>query len=159
MKIGPNELPLMEPHSYRLNFQNVPKIFCSESTEDGWKNFLITKNFAIGTNIQLQRVYESDNIIIDMKFKPSISISFGRVNLQAIIASILFCEDEIRINHYQHIDKMGKVTYSLASHPKKDTIHDINLKLYSKDKVMIFSLHWQNITANIAMSESGVTIQ
>lgn len=158
-KIGEYELPLMPFHCFRFMFKNISQIYCAELTASGLQNFMITKFFSVGTNIRVERVYGSDDIIMDVRFKPSFSMSFGRCNSTGIIASILFCEDQIRINHYQHIDKQGKVTYSLSAHPKTDTSHDIDIKLLSEHKVVFCSLLWNDIKANIAMSESGVSIQ
>lgn len=121
-KIGDYELPLMEFHSMRFTFKNASQIYCAELTESGLKNFIITKFFSVGTNTHVERVYESNDIVIVVKFKPSFSLSIGRINSIGIIASILCCDGQIRINHYQHIDKLGKVSYSLAAHPKKMTL-------------------------------------
>lgn len=149
-KLGEYELPLMSRHSLRFVFKNVIEIFCAESTEAGLKNFIITKFFSSG-NINIERVYNTDDIIIDVAYKPSISLSVGRIDSTEILASILCCGDQIRINHYQHIDKQGKVTYSLSSHPKKDSSHDIDIKLRSNQEIIFCSLSWNDIKLSVSI--------
>lgn len=158
-RIGCYELPLMDFHNIRFVFKNIDQIFCAESTSEGAQNFLITKFFSVGTNIQMQRTYgPSNEFILDLKFKPAISMSFGRLNSSSYLASIMLCEDQLRINHYHHIDQHGNVSYSLKTWPRKDSSHDIDLKLTGKAKIVLFSMMWNDIEANIAMDEAAFTI-
>lgn len=159
-KIGSYELPLMKSHRIRLTFKNIDQIFCAELTTDGLQNYLITKFLSVGTNIQLRRIYgSSQEVVIEMKYKPAITMSFGRLNDSKNMASLMFCEDQIRINHYQHINQQGTVTYNLSTQPRKDISHDINLKMKGQNNAIEVSLLWNSVQANITMTESTVTIQ
>lgn len=132
-KIGEYELPFMEFQLIRFTFKNVEDVYCSERTAiDGIETFLITKWFALGTNIQLSRIYgQNDNVILEMKIKPAITLGFGRLEDSKHMASLMLCNNQIRINHYQHIDEHGIVTYALSACPRKDSTHDIEIKLKS----------------------------
>lgn len=153
-KIGTYELPLMDFHNIRFKFKNVAQIYSAETTIEGEKLFLISKFMNIGTNIRLRQIYGQSELIIDMKIKPSITLGFGRYGKDGHLASLIFCNDQIRVNHYQHIDQNGLVSYHLAAKPKKSEHHDIELKLKTIERAIFFTIRWNNAwTANIAMSE------
>lgn len=125
----------------------------------GRENFLLTKFFSVGTNIHFRKIYGSRDVDLDMKFKPVITLSIGRIKSSKPMVSMMLVENQIRVNHYQLIDKDGNVSYSLLSCPRKDEKHDVELKISSDDEVVFFTLCWNNeITANIAMSDTAVTI-
>lgn len=158
-KIGDYELALLSSNRIRFTFENVDQIFCSEANKDGIENFLITKFFSVGNNIQLRRIYGTPKkIILEMKYKPSITISIGRLNSSKQMMSMMCCVDQLRINHYQHINHQGTVTYNLSARPKFDDIHDIVLQVKSEADPILFSLSWNNVNANVAITESNVTI-
>lgn len=117
------ELPLMEFHQCRFTFHNIDQIYCAQSTQSGMQNFLITKFFSIGTNIRLRRIYGSQNIILDMKYKPATTLSIGRIGSSKLMASLLIAENQIRVNHYQHIDNDGIVSFSFQPSAHHSNIH------------------------------------
>lgn len=122
-------------------------------------NFLITKFFSIGTNVQIRRLYATKDIVFEIKFKPSITISFGRMNDDKKQISMMCCSDQIRINHYYHIDNQKNVTYNLSSRPRLDDKHDVNFKIASKDfSISLFLLWNDNVEFTINVAKS-VTIQ
>lgn len=158
-KIGAYELPMMEFQKIRFEFQNIDNISCEEKTHIGAENFLITKFFTIGSNIRIRRVYSLPNITIDVKIKPSVSFGFGRSNGTRHMASIMFCADQVRINHFYHIDEEGKVSFSLTSKTRLDENHDVELKLDTMAKSIFFTMVWNDKwKANCAMSENVFTI-
>lgn len=158
-RIGAYELPNMDYHQCRLSFANAKKIYCTQSTATGEEDFLITKFFSVGTNVHFRKIYVSDDVTLDMKYKPAINISIGRMNASEPMASIMLVANQIRLNHYHHIDQNGNVSYSLLGRPRKDSVHDINLKIANEEEVVFFTLCWnKNITANIAMTDKSVTI-
>lgn len=158
IKIGEYELPLLEYNVLRIKFKNIDQILCAQPTINGVMNFHITKFFS-SENIRLRRVYEeSGDTILDIKYKPTINISIGRLNEQNIMCSLYLCEDNFRMNHYYHINKNGNVTYNLSSSLRKDNNHDIDLKLLSKNKVILSTLYWKKTEANVAMNEAAVSI-
>lgn len=158
-KIGSYELPLMEYHQCRFSFKNVNEIYCAQSTTAGNQNFLITKILSIGTTIHLRKVYGTSNdLVLDVKYKPAITLSIGRMSSIPMV-SIMLAENQIRVNHYQHIDKNGNVSYNLKDCPRKDANHDVVLKMPNKDERILFSLCWNNnITAKFTMSSKASTI-
>lgn len=113
-KIGSYELPFMEFHTIVFAFINVSAIYCEEKTNNGIENFLITKFISFGTRVKFRRMYSTADYTLHVKIKPSITIGFGRLNMPNM-ASFMFCDDQVRINHHQHIDKHGIVSYSLNS--------------------------------------------
>lgn len=158
-RIGEYELPNMDFHQCRFLFANATKIYWSQSTATGKQNFQITKFFSIGTNVTFRQIYGANDVILDMKYKPAINISIGRMNASEPMVSIMLVSNQIRLNHYQHIDQHGNVSYSLLSCPRKDIEHDIELKISSEDEVVFFTLCWnKKIKANIAMSDTAATI-
>lgn len=160
-KIGEYELPFMEFHLIRFTFKNVEDVYCSESTAmDGVKTFLITKWFFLGTNIQLSRIYgQNDNVIVELKIKPSITLGLGRLDDSKHMASLMLCSNQIRINHYQHIDERGIVTYALSARPRTDATHDVEIKFKSDSHIILMALCWNNLwTANFAMNNKAVSI-
>lgn len=158
-KIGSYELPLLEFQNIRFRFKNFEQIFSAETTTLGLKHFLITKFTSIGTNIRVRRIYSEPEVIIDLKIKPAVTLGFGRYKNNGHLASMMLCQDQVRVNHFQHIDKNGAVSYHLAATPKKSEQHDIDLRLLTKERVIWFTMSWNNSwTANIAMSESATTI-
>lgn len=162
VKIGEYELPLMDSHHAKFTFKNVESIFVAEKTANGIQNFKIAKFFAIkDTNVKFRRSYvPSNDLIIEMQFKPAISLGFGRLGVVGKpMASIMFAENQVRINHYQHIDRQANVSYNLTANPRKDVSHDIELKLPSGSDVIFFTIEWnRSWTANIAMSSTAFTI-
>lgn len=159
-KIGEYELPFMEMHKIRFTFKNAETIYCAEETVNGKVDFLITKFFSADPNVKFQRVYdETNNIILDVEFKPSVSFGLYRTNVATNMASILFCENHVRINHCQHIDAQGIVSYNLSSFARMDDQHDIELKIQCKASLLHFWINWNNQwTADIIMSETSVFI-
>lgn len=104
-KIGAYELPLMEFQKVRFTFKNVDEIFCVEEADNGMQTFAITKWYSIGTNIHLRRIYgHTQEIILDIKMKPAVTLGFGRINNSHHIASLMFCQNQVRVNRFQHID-------------------------------------------------------
>lgn len=155
-KIGEYDLPLAEFQIIRFVFKNTSKIYSVESSN----HFLITKFLSIGTNIRFRRVYtETNDLILDMKIKPTVTLGIGRTNSNINMASLMFTMDQVRINHYQNVSSNGTVMYNLSSYPKKDEKHDIELKLSNKHPVVFFSINWNNTwKANIAMSNAATTV-
>lgn len=158
-KIGDYELPFMELHTIKLTFKNLEQIYVAEETNTGVENFSIVKWFSTGSNIQICRTYQNlDEITIEIKLKPAITLGLSRLN-ESHMASIMFCTNQIRVNHYQHIDSEGSVSYGLSSQPRKDDKHDLELKLDSNADVIFFSLRWNDAwTANMAMNSAALTI-
>lgn len=158
-KTGDYEQPLMKYNRCRLIFKNVEQIFCAQSTITGDQHFLLTKFFSLGTNVHFRKVYGSKDVDLDMKFKPTITLSIGRIKSSEPMVSMMLVENQIRLNHYHVIDEHGNVSYSLLGYPRKDKKHDIELKISSKDEVIFFTLCWNNkINANVAMSDTAVTV-
>lgn len=159
-KIGMYELPLKEFQTVRLVFSNTTQIYSAEETTKGMQYFLMTKFLSLGTNIKFRRIYdESSNLTFDLKMKPAVTIGIGRKGSQKHLASLMFCDNEVRVNHYQSIDENGIVSYSLITKPQRDEKHDIELKLESDHRVIFLSLCWNNVWwASIAMSKAAVTI-
>lgn len=143
-KIGVDELPFKKFQDIRFVFRNLKSIGLAQETTEGTKYFLMTKFLSLGTNIKFRRVYGGSNeLIIDMKIKATISIGFGRKNSRGHMASLMFCDDQVRINHHQTIDKNGVVSYSLRSKPQMDKKHDAELKIDNSHRVIF--LHWIGI--------------
>lgn len=162
-RIGAYELPLMESHHVKFTFKEIPSIYVAEETASGVQNFKITTFFAVkDANVKCRRSYEpSNDLIIEMQYKPSISLGFGRVGVvdEKRMASIMFAHNQVRINHYQHIDRQANVSYNLTTDPKMDENHGIELKILSGKQVIFFSMEWNRCwTANIAMSNTALTI-
>lgn len=158
-KIGAYDLPLMLFHNVTFTFQNVEKIFVAQSTSTGVQNFLISKFFALGTNIRLCRIFGQSGFTLKAKIKPAVSFGLGRVGKVGHMASLMLCDNQVRVNHHQHVDRTGTVSYALTTFPRTDESHDLELKLSSKSNVIFFTLCWNDMwTANIAMSSSAVTI-
>lgn len=159
MKVGSYELPLLDFHNVCFRFKNVDQIFSAEKTTMGLKHFLITKFTSIGTNIRVCRTYGQSEFIIEVKLKPAITLGLGRYQKKGHMASLMLCNDQVRVNHHQHIDKNGVVSYNLASNPKQNESHDIDLRLVSKERIIWFTICWNKTwTANIAMTEAAFTI-
>lgn len=158
-RIGDYELPFKQKQNIRFTFKNVPQIYCAEATMKGIQNFLITKFSSLGVNIQMRRVYGANELILDVKLKPAVTIGIGRMNSKTM-ASLMLCDDHVRVNHYYHIDANGNVSFNLATISKTDQNHDVELKLISKQRVIFFSLQWnEKWKANLAMSDTAVTIR
>lgn len=159
-KIGEYELPLMDVHEIRLTFKNAQHIYCAEKTMDGSRDFLITKFFSADSNVKFRRVFDqTENIIIYIEMKPSVSFGLFRKNA-ANMASILFCQNQIRINHFYCIESNGIVTFNIQSaKQKKDEEHDVELKILSSASFIHFILDWNNKWAvNISMSDTNLII-
>lgn len=159
-QIGAYELPLKEFHNIQFVFKHTKDVYSAEKTSDGVSEFLITKFLSLGTNIKYRRVYDgSDNVILDMKLKPSATIGFGRRKETTHMASAMFCDDHIRLNHFHHIDRLGTVSYSSSVKPRTDESHDVELKIDTVHRVIIFTVNWNNKwSVNIAMSNKAVTV-
>lgn len=157
VRIGSYELPLMDYQTLRFTFKNVEQIYCSDKDNE---DDLITKFFSIGTNIKVRRIYTSTNeTIIDLKVKPTVSVGLGRKN-GGFLASLMLCDNQVRMNHYYHIDSMGNVSFNVKKSPRIDTQHDIAFKLDTPANVILFSLDWNNKwQSNIAMSSNAVSIR
>lgn len=158
-KIGAYELPLLEFHNICFKFKNVHQIYSAETTTMGVQNFLIAKFTSIGTNIRIHRRYSEQQLTIEMKIKPAITLAFGRYKENGHMASLMICNDQIRVNHFQHIDKNGVVSYNLTATPKKSEKHDVDLRLESKERVIWFIICWNRLwTANVGMSQHAFSI-
>lgn len=120
----------------------------------------MTKFLSVGTNVKFRRIYDgSKKVIFDLKMKPAINLGLGRKSTGKHLASLMFCDDHLRVNHFQTIDKNGTVSYGLKTKPKTDETHDIELKIESDQREFFFSIRWNNIWhANIAMSSEALTI-
>lgn len=154
-EIGDYDLPLKGFHNIKIVFHNVSKLFCQQNDS----SFIVTKFLSIGTNIKLRRVYATDDLQVDMKIKPAINISFGRTNLSNKMASFMFCDDHVRVNHYYLINKDGIVSYNLKSKFKIDEEHDLDLVMHSADDAILFSIDWNGkFQAEIAMSSKTLII-
>lgn len=157
---GDYELPKKEFQTVRFEFSNIKNIFSAEQTIKGVEYFLVTKFLSIGTNIKLRRIYGSSKLIFEMKMKPAVSLGFGRKGSKNHLASIMFCDDHVRMNHFKTINNNGIVSYGLKTKPKRDDKHDIELKIESEHQVILFSIYWNNTWhANVAMSNEALTIQ
>lgn len=159
-QIGAYELPWQEFHNIRFVFRITKNVYSAEQTTRGPIDFVITKFLSLGTNIQFSRVYDgSANVVLNMKIKPSVTIGFGRKNESTHLASAMFCEDHVRLNHFYHIDRLGTVSYQMTSKPRTDESHDVELKIDSTGRVILFTVEWNNEwSANIAMSDKAVTV-
>lgn len=156
--IGLYVLPKMEFEQFRLVFTNAKTVYCAENTTAGIQNFLITKFFSIGPNIRVKRVFGGTDVILDIKIKPSVTLSIGRFGFPNHCASFMFAWDQIRINHYQHIDEVGNLSYSLMGKPRKDENHDMDLKILTADEVIFCTMVWKSITCKLAMTPNATTI-
>lgn len=159
-QIGAYELALKDFHDVRFVIRNAKSISLAEKTKNGIEHFLITKFLSLGTNIKFKRVYDgSKNVILEMKIKPAITVGIGRKYAQGHMVSLMFCDDQVRINHHQAIDRNGVVSYSLRNKPKMDEKHNVELKIDSNQRVVFISLHWNEMwSANIAISNKAVTV-
>lgn len=154
-KIGSYELPFKEFHNIKLVFQNASKLFCQENNE----NFLLTKFLYVGANIKLRRLYRTDGLQVDIKLKPAVNISFGRLDTGDTMASFMFCDDQVRINHFYMIDAEGNVSYNLKSKPKVDENHDVDLVVQCTDEAIVCSIDWNGKwQGQIAMSSKALII-
>lgn len=160
-QLGLYELPQMDYHYIRLTFQNIEQIHCAEATSSGIQHFLMTKLFSIGPSIRFRRMYgDSSKIIIDMKFKPSVSLGLGLLNETSTMASLKLCHNHIRVNHFHHIDESGNVSFNLSNTSQKDATHDVELKLSSEKQLILFSLEWnKKWIAKVAMNNDMLTIR
>lgn len=160
VKIGTYELPFKEFQNIRFVFQKTSSIYSVEPTATGNQTFLITKFLSLGTNVRIRRTYDNTkDLTIDMKIKPSVTLGIGRKNSTVHMASFMFCDNQVRVNHFQNIGQSGTVSFNLRTRPKKDEKHDIELKLSNNHKVVFFSLEWNNTwQAKFAMSNDTVTI-
>lgn len=155
VKIEDYELPFKAFHNITMVFQNVSRLFCQENGQ----NFLLTKFLSIGTNIKLRRVYATNELRIDMKLKPAVNIGFGRLLSSGTMASFMFCDDQVRINHFYTIDANGNVSYNLKSKLKVDENHDLFLVAQSTDKAIVCSIDWNGKwKSQIAMSSKALVI-
>lgn len=156
-QIGSYELPLMDSLVLRFIFTNVNRIYCT----DGNADYLITKFFTADANVKFRRIFDgSKNIIIDVKLKPAVNFGIYRRGTNRLLASMLFCSNQIRINHFYHVDAEGNVSYNITSGLRKDGKHDIQLKLDTNAPLVNFRLIWnKRWTADIFMSENDVWIR
>lgn len=163
VKIGYYEQPFIEFHNVRFIFNETSDILVQENTTTGLQHFLVTKWFTTSDNIRFKRVYsqvDQNRLILDMKFKPSVSIGSGRSNEKCLV-SIMFAPNQVRFNHFQHITEDGVVTYSLARRPHVDIPenHDVVLDLVKPGKMVMFPIEWnKKWTANILMNDKALTI-
>lgn len=158
-KIGAYELPFKDFHDVRFVFRQTKSV-CAAANMTSGTYFTITKFLSFGPNIRFRRIYgDNDDVTLDLKMKPSITVGIGRKKDNTCLASIMFCDDQVRINHYQYINSHGLVTYNAISRPRTDEHHDVDLKLDINKRVLICSIYWNKAwRVNVAMSDVAVTV-
>lgn len=116
VKIGTYELPFKEFQNIRFVFQKTSSIYSVEPTATGNQTFLITKFLSLGTNVRIRRTYDNtEDLTIDMKIKPSVTLGIGRKNSTVHMASFMFCDNQVRVNHFQNIGQSGTVSFNLRT--------------------------------------------
>lgn len=99
--------------NFKVKLSWFLEYFFSENSGKTWRVF--PRIFRI---ILTKIIHFIQDLTIDMKIKPSVTLGIGRKNSTVHMASFMFCDNQVRVNHFQNIGQSGTVSFNLRTRPR-----------------------------------------